>query len=143
MSFKWVLLHPMLCCIGMLQISEYQFHSVSFSEMLLCKMCGCQSASDCSTLFLSTVVPNIFQWVSGCFEKTNERKSEAAAKVKNDGARSFHLMDITSSTFLSTLLSLGYNLNWTACIRHQCTKTTALTCHRCLINNDVEKMNNI
>jgi len=26
-------------------------------------------------------------------------------------------------------------------IRHQCTKTTALSCHRCLINTGVEKMN--
>ncbi len=31
----------------------------------------------------------------------------------------------------------------TACIRHQCRKTTVLSCYRCLINTGVEKMNNI
>jgi hypothetical protein len=29
--------------------------------------------------------------------------------------------------------------NRTACIRHQCKKATALSCHRCLINSGVEK----
>jgi hypothetical protein len=33
--------------------------------------------------------------------------------------------------------------NLTAWIRHQCRKTTVLTCHRCPINAGVEKMNNI
>ena len=33
--------------------------------------------------------------------------------------------------------------NRTACIRHQCKKTTVLSCHRCIINTGVEKMNNI
>ncbi len=33
--------------------------------------------------------------------------------------------------------------NRAACIRHQCRKTTVLRCHRCLIYNGVEKMNNI
>ncbi len=28
-------------------------------------------------------------------------------------------------------------------IRHQCRKTTVLSCHRCLINTDAEKMNKI
>jgi hypothetical protein len=28
-------------------------------------------------------------------------------------------------------------------IKHQCRKTTVLSCHRCLINTGVEKMNNI
>ncbi len=31
----------------------------------------------------------------------------------------------------------------TACIRHQCRKTTVKSCHRCLINTGVEKMNSI
>ncbi len=31
--------------------------------------------------------------------------------------------------------------NRTACIRHQCRKTTVLSCHRCLLNTGVEKMN--
>jgi hypothetical protein len=34
-------------------------------------------------------------------------------------------------------------LNRTAHIRHQCRKTTVLSCHRCLISSGVEKMNNI
>jgi hypothetical protein len=34
-------------------------------------------------------------------------------------------------------------LNGTAHIRHQCWKTTVLSCHRCLIKMGVEKMNNI
>ncbi len=33
--------------------------------------------------------------------------------------------------------------NRTAHIRHQCKKTTVLSCHWCLINTGVEKMNNI
>jgi len=33
--------------------------------------------------------------------------------------------------------------NRTACIKHQCRKTTVLSCHRCLINTGVEKMKNI
>jgi len=33
--------------------------------------------------------------------------------------------------------------NRTTHMRHQCRKTTALSCHRCLINTGVEKMNNI
>ncbi len=33
--------------------------------------------------------------------------------------------------------------NGTSHIRHQCRKTTVLSCHRCLINTGVEKMNNI
>ena len=31
----------------------------------------------------------------------------------------------------------------TALIRHQCSKTTVLSCHRCLTNAGVEKMNKI
>ncbi len=33
--------------------------------------------------------------------------------------------------------------NRTACIRHHYRKTTVLSCHRCLINTGVEKMNHI
>ncbi len=33
--------------------------------------------------------------------------------------------------------------NRTAHIRHQCRKTTVLSCQRCLINTGIEKMNNI
>ncbi len=33
--------------------------------------------------------------------------------------------------------------NRTACIRHLCRITTVLSCHRCVINTSVEKMNNI
>jgi len=29
------------------------------------------------------------------------------------------------------------------CVRHQCRITTVLSCHRCLINTGVEKMNYI
>jgi hypothetical protein len=35
------------------------------------------------------------------------------------------------------------DFNRTACIRHQCRKTTVLKCHRCLFNTGVEKMNYI
>ncbi len=35
------------------------------------------------------------------------------------------------------------SLSRRAHIRHQCRKTTVLSCHRCLINTGVEKMNNI
>jgi hypothetical protein len=31
-------------------------------------------------------------------------------------------------------------LNRPACIRHQCRKTTVLSCHRCLINTGVDKI---
>jgi hypothetical protein len=34
-------------------------------------------------------------------------------------------------------------VNRTACIRNLCRKTTVLNCHRCPINNGIEKMNNI
>jgi hypothetical protein len=33
--------------------------------------------------------------------------------------------------------------NRTAHIRHRCRKATVLSCHRCLINTGVVKMNNI
>jgi len=33
--------------------------------------------------------------------------------------------------------------NRTELVRHHCRKTTVLSCHRCLINTGVEKMNNI
>jgi hypothetical protein len=33
--------------------------------------------------------------------------------------------------------------SWVVHIRHQCRKTTALNCHRCLINTGDEKMNNV
>jgi hypothetical protein len=33
-------------------------------------------------------------------------------------------------------------LNGTTHIRHQCRKTAVLSCHRCLINTGVEKVNN-
>jgi hypothetical protein len=34
-------------------------------------------------------------------------------------------------------------LNGAACIKHQCKKTTMLSCHRCNVNTGVEKMNDI
>jgi hypothetical protein len=39
--------------------------------------------------------------------------------------------------------SLMMRPNRTACITHQCRKMTVLSCHRCLINTGVEKMNYI
>jgi len=36
-----------------------------------------------------------------------------------------------------------FSINRTACIRHQCRKTTVLSCHRCLINSGVEKEQHI
>jgi hypothetical protein len=38
---------------------------------------------------------------------------------------------------------LNNAINGTVCIRHQCRKTTVLSCLRCLINTGVEKINNI
>ncbi len=35
----------------------------------------------------------------------------------------------------------GVELNRTMRIGHQCRETIVLSCHRCLINNGVEKMN--
>ncbi len=35
--------------------------------------------------------------------------------------------------------SLKLWFNRTACIRHQCSKTTVLSCHRCLTNTGIEK----
>jgi hypothetical protein len=35
-----------------------------------------------------------------------------------------------------------HDFNRTSCIRQQFRKTTVLSCHRCLINTGVEKMNN-
>ncbi len=39
--------------------------------------------------------------------------------------------------------ALKFEHNRTARIRHKCRKTTVLSCHRCLINTGVEKMNYI
>ncbi len=36
-----------------------------------------------------------------------------------------------------------FDANGRAHIRHLCRKTTALSCHRCLIKNGVEKINNV
>ena len=61
---------------------------------------------------------------------------------------SFH--DVTSETtclfqgrqvVISALSITAHNR--TARIRHQCRKTIVLSCHRCLFNTGVEKMNNI
>jgi hypothetical protein len=41
-----------------------------------------------------------------------------------------------------TLLPIVFT-NRSARIRHKCRKTTVLSCHRCLINPGIEKMNNI
>jgi hypothetical protein len=38
---------------------------------------------------------------------------------------------------------VSINPNGTPHIRHQCRKTVVLSCHRCLLNSGVEKMNNI
>ncbi len=43
--------------------------------------------------------------------------------------------------FKEGVLNVGFNR--TAHIRHHCGKTAILSCHRCLINTGVEKMNNI
>ncbi len=42
-----------------------------------------------------------------------------------------------------TKIWLKNGFNRIAHIRHQCRKTTILSCHICLINTGVEKMNNI
>jgi hypothetical protein len=42
-----------------------------------------------------------------------------------------------------SMLKTFQNIYRKARIRHQCRKTTALSCYRCLINTGVEKMNNI
>ena len=66
-SFYWVCLRFTLCLLYNIFVSVLLtltvaiiWVSVSLSEMLLYQMWGCQSASHWSTLFLSTVVPNIF-----------------------------------------------------------------------------------
>ncbi len=55
---------------------------------------------------------------------------------KNFHAKTFTLCFVM--LFQSVML-----FNRTAHIRHQCRKTSVLNCHRCLINTEVEKMNNI
>ncbi len=49
----------------------------------------------------------------------------------------------TGAAKKAELSYFGNLLNRTAHIRHQCRKTIVLSCHRCLINTGVEKMNNI
>ncbi len=45
--------------------------------------------------------------------------------------------------FISSNNVTAHFINRTAHVRHQCTKTIVLSCHRCLINSCVENMNYI
>jgi hypothetical protein len=40
-------------------------------------------------------------------------------------------------------ISMHANINRTACIRYLCMKITVFSCHRCLIQTSVEKINGI
>ncbi len=58
-----------------------------------------------------------------CKNKNFERDQHISAKTEHLG-----LLELTCC-------------NRTTCNRHLCRKTTVLSCHRCLINTGVEKMN--
>jgi hypothetical protein len=62
---------------------------------------------------------------------------ERVARQFKDFFLIFMLEDINNKAFNTC------NLCITERIRHQCSKTTVLSCHKCLINNGVVKMNNI
>jgi hypothetical protein len=51
----------------------------------------------------------------------------------------FHHLSHWSKMLTLTVIGRLVNVNGTANIIHQCRKTTALRCHRCLINTCVEK----
>ncbi len=60
-------------------------------------------------------------------------------------AGTFCQLNISRNTTKWTYLNVGQAplTNRTAHIRHLCGITTVLSCHRCLVNTGVEKMNNI
>jgi hypothetical protein len=72
-------------------------------------------------LFLILLIPNLNYLISTTHH--------------NDSAR---LKAIIKETLRGILV-----MHRIACIRHQCRKAAVLSCHGCLINTGVEKMNNI
>ncbi len=50
---------------------------------------------------------------------------------------------VKKNVVLNPAERLKNSYNRRALIRHQCRKTTVLSCHRCLINTCIEKMNSI
>jgi hypothetical protein len=66
-------------------------------------------------------------------ERERERKRESLPVYGGIKGRRFGI----------SLLILGKRLYRRARIRHQCRKTTVLSCRRCLINTVIEKINYI
>ncbi len=60
---------------------------------------------------------------------------ERVARQFKDFFLFFLLEDVNKKPFYTCYLCI------TERIRHQCSKTTVLSCHKCLINNGVEKIN--
>ncbi len=52
-----------------------------------------------------------------------------------------YLINIFGINAATIFRKLDHFINATVRIRHQCRKNTVLSCHRCLINSGVEKMN--
>jgi hypothetical protein len=53
-------------------------------------------------------------------------------------------LDILPTPLIFDVILLTKNWdNMRACIRHQCMKTTFLSCHRCLLKTGIEKISNI
>jgi hypothetical protein len=68
-------------------------------------------------------------------------EEEEDTELQLSGTKTLRLTPSGNYGFFVTS-GLYYN-NRTACIRHQCRRTTVLSSHRCIINTGVEKMNNI
>ncbi len=60
-------------------------------------------------------------------------------EIETDATLGLLLNNVLSSI---QMLQISTN-NRTACFRHKGRKTTVLSCHRCLLNTGVEKMNYI
>jgi hypothetical protein len=91
-------------------------------------------------------------------KKVTRKKSAAMSElyykhvtiiIYNHSDNGLHYKQVKSIIYTSSSITLALAFtnikaaNKTAHISHLCRKTTALRCHRCLINTGVEKMNNI
>ncbi len=57
--------------------------------------------------------------------------------VPFDYTKIFYMLTCTFCILERVKQLIKSNFNRTTCIRHQCRKTTVLSCHRCLINTGV------
>ncbi len=74
-----------------------------------------------------------------CLIHTVSGRSKKAQIALRCGTSNGYIAKLEQSRFSLDIYVNNRYYNWRAHIRHQCRKTTVLSCHRCLINTDVKK----